>query len=92
MVTSSGLVARCSYLIKGPPGSGKTVLAAHLRRLFSIVKVRQSDYDGNIREFLITPRGIQLSDSFKNAESVMSGYAQRRRLFARLGRIKRKNL
>jgi circadian clock protein KaiC len=46
---------------------------AQLRRMLSVVKVRDSDYDSSIREFVITSQGIRLEDTFGKAKSVMSG-------------------
>jgi len=51
-------------------------LRSQLRRLLSIVKVHESDYDSSIREFSITSRGIVLSDTFESAEALLSGYAR----------------
>ena len=49
---------------------------AHLRRLLSILKVRESSYDSSLREFKITPRGIEVAPTFESAESIMSGVAR----------------
>jgi circadian clock protein KaiC len=51
-------------------------LHAQLHRMLSIIKVRDSDYDSRLREYRITSRGIQLSDTFRDAESVLSGTAK----------------
>jgi circadian clock protein KaiC len=51
---------------------------ARLRRLLSIVKVRESDYDSSIREFSISNNGITLARTFESAEAILSGTAHER--------------
>ena len=51
-------------------------LRSQLHRMLSVIKVRDSDYDTTFREFRITPRGIELADTFESAESVLSGDAK----------------
>ncbi|WP_309139699.1 ATPase domain-containing protein [Siccirubricoccus sp. G192] len=48
------------------------------RRLLSVLKVRDSDFDANLREFAITDRGIVLAGNFEGAEEVLSGFARHR--------------
>lgn len=48
-------------------------LRARLRRLASVLKVREHDYDPRIREFDITDRGIQVGEPLAEAEAVLSG-------------------
>ncbi len=48
-------------------------LNSQIHRLISILKMRESLYDTSIREFEINDSGIQVSDSFKSAEAVLSG-------------------
>jgi circadian clock protein KaiC len=52
-------------------------MEARLYRLLSILKVRDSDYDGAIREFRITGNGIELIDTFEAAEKLMTGTAKK---------------
>jgi circadian clock protein KaiC len=52
---------------------------AHLYRVVSVVKLRDSDYDGAIREFRITDNGIAIADSFSTADQVLSGLARSHR-------------
>ena len=54
------------------------------RRVLSIVKVRDSDFDPNLREFSITDRGITMAGVFEGAEQVLSGFAHDRRTEDRL--------
>ncbi|CAA9545511.1 MAG: Circadian clock protein KaiC [uncultured Thermomicrobiales bacterium] len=58
-------------------------LRSQLHRLISILKVRESDYDTSIREFLITPDGIDVAGSFESAEAVLTGVT--RQVAARSG-------
>lgn len=51
-------------------------LRSQLYRMLSVIKVRDSAYDSSFREFRITSRGIELSDTFQSAESVLSGDAK----------------
>lgn len=48
-------------------------LRSQLKRLISIIKMRDSDYDASIREFKITQRGIQVAESFDSAEAILTG-------------------
>jgi circadian clock protein KaiC len=50
-------------------------LRAHLFRLISILKVRDHAYDGAIREFQITDRGLHVADTFESAEQILTGTA-----------------
>jgi circadian clock protein KaiC len=49
---------------------------ATLRRVLSVMKVRDSGFDPRLREFDITAEGIVLGDGFAGARSVLSGFAQ----------------
>lgn len=46
---------------------------ATIRRVIGILKVRDSDYDGRMREIQITDQGIRLLDTFAADERVLSG-------------------
>jgi circadian clock protein KaiC len=48
-------------------------LRSQIHRLISIMKMRESRYDTSIREFRITDDGVEVADSFKSAESILSG-------------------
>ncbi len=48
---------------------------AQLHRLISILKLRDSAYEGGIREFQITDRGIVVSDTFESVEQMLTGAA-----------------
>ena len=54
-------------------------MRARLYRMLSVLKVRDSEYDGALREYHITDRGVELADSFQSAESILSGRAQPRK-------------
>lgn len=53
-----------------------TELHSQLRRLLSILKTRESDYDPTICEFRITKRGIQVEGPFRGADAVLTGIAR----------------
>jgi circadian clock protein KaiC len=51
-------------------------IRSQLRRLISVVKVRDSDFDSSLREFRITSTGIELAQTFASAEAILSGFPQ----------------
>ena len=51
-------------------------IRSQLRRLISVVKMRDSDFDSSLREFRITGRGFELSQTFHSAEAILSGFPQ----------------
>jgi circadian clock protein KaiC len=51
-------------------------LRSQLYRLISILKVRDRAYDGAIREFRITDRGVIVADTFDSAEQILTGTAR----------------
>jgi circadian clock protein KaiC len=51
-------------------------LRSQLYRLISILKVRDRAYDGAIREFRITDRGVTVADTFDSAEQILTGAAR----------------
>jgi circadian clock protein KaiC len=51
-------------------------IRSQLRRLISVVKVRDSDFDSSLREFHITANGIELAPTFDSAEAILSGFPQ----------------
>ena len=51
---------------------------ARIHRLLSIMKVRGSGFDPQLREFQISDAGIHLTDSFESAEFILSGFATER--------------
>lgn len=53
-------------------------MSARLHRLISVLKLRDSDYDPAIREFLITDEGITVSKTFETAARILSGSAELR--------------
>ena len=48
-------------------------VSSELRRLISIVKQRGSGYDANVRELLITDRGLELAADASTARDILSG-------------------
>ncbi|HEX8437253.1 ATPase domain-containing protein [Archangium sp.] len=53
-------------------------LRSQMYRLLSIMKMRESAYDTSLREFRITPQGIDVADSFASAEAILSGHGRLR--------------
>jgi circadian clock protein KaiC len=51
-------------------------IRSQLRRLISVVKMRDSDFDSSLREFRITATGIELARTFDSAEAILSGFPQ----------------
>ena len=51
-------------------------LNAHLYRLISVMKMRDTGYDTALREFTITDRGIAVESTFDSAEAVLTGIAR----------------
>ncbi len=51
-------------------------IRSQLRRLISVVKVRDSDFNSSLREFRITSTGIELAQTFASAEAILSGFPQ----------------
>ena len=51
-------------------------IRSQLRRLISVVKMRDSDFDLSLREFRITAAGFELAQTFHSAEAIMSGFPQ----------------
>lgn len=51
-------------------------LRSQLYRLISILKVRDRSYEGAIREFQITDRGVVVADTFDSAEQILTGAAR----------------
>jgi circadian clock protein KaiC len=51
-------------------------MRSQLRRLISVVKMRDSDFDPSLREFKITSAGLEVADTFDTAEAVLSGFPQ----------------
>ncbi len=49
---------------------------ARLRRLISILKVRESGYDSSLREFAISNEGIDIAPTFESAEQILTGIAR----------------
>jgi circadian clock protein KaiC len=51
-------------------------IRAQLRRLLSVVKMRDSDFDSSLREFRITAAGIELAGMLLSADAILSGFPQ----------------
>ena len=51
-------------------------LRAELRRVLSVLKIRDSTYDPSLREFVIQDGEVVLTRAFEQIATVMSGSAQ----------------
>ena len=51
-------------------------IRSQLRRLISVIKMRDSDFDSSLREFRITGHGFELAQTFHSAEAILSGFPQ----------------
>jgi circadian clock protein KaiC len=51
-------------------------IRSQLRRLISVVKMRDGDFDSSLREFRITAAGFELAQTFHSAEAILSGFPQ----------------
>lgn len=52
---------------------------ASLSRLISVAKMRNSDYDQHVREFVITKRGVEVGEPLFGLEGSITGVARRAR-------------
>jgi circadian clock protein KaiC len=50
-------------------------LRSRLRRVVSVLKIRESAFDPTIREFIIDETGITVGDAFEDAASILTGVA-----------------
>ena len=51
-------------------------LRGHIHRVMSILKMRDSKYDGDLREFEITDAGIRVLNPMRSAAGLLTGQAQ----------------
>jgi circadian clock protein KaiC len=51
---------------------------ARVRRVISVLKLRDSDFDSSLSEFEITHRGLRMKATLANAEDVLTGAAHER--------------
>ncbi len=47
-----------------------------VRRVISVTKIRDSDFDPFLREFQITPTGIEVGGTFQGYEAVLTGFGR----------------
>jgi len=52
-------------------------LQSEIRRVVSVLKLRDSDFDPRIRELLITGKGLEIGESFGGEEAILTGVARR---------------
>jgi circadian clock protein KaiC len=53
-------------------------LGARLRRLISVLKVRDSQFDGSLHEFVTSDQGLAIEATAESAERIMVGLANLR--------------
>jgi circadian clock protein KaiC len=51
-------------------------IKSELRRLLSVLKMRDGDFDSSLREFRITANGIEPDGRFVSADAILSGFPQ----------------
>ncbi|MDB5394054.1 MAG: Circadian clock protein KaiC [Rhodospirillales bacterium] len=51
-------------------------LHSKLYRLISILKVRDSDFDPRLREFMLSDHGLEIGDCFNNVEALLTGFGR----------------
>jgi circadian clock protein KaiC len=54
-------------------------LNASVKRIISVMKLRDSDFDAHLYECEITHKGLRVSDSLANAEALLTGVAHERK-------------
>lgn len=57
-------------------------LNGQIRRILSITKIRDSDFDPFLHEFEITPNGIEVRGTFVGVEAMLSGHGRAPRVIA----------
>ncbi|SEO45886.1 KaiC protein [Halogranum amylolyticum] len=82
-VLNGGYLEGDAYLIRGEPGTGKTLLGLHflrhlerrgeMRKAIGVLKKRTSDYERQLREFSITEHGIAVGESLSGLRDVLTG-------------------
>jgi circadian clock protein KaiC len=71
-----------SSLLEGLILMRYTELDGRIRRVVSVTKIRDSRFDPSLREFEITPRGIEVGDFLHGVEAALSGFAREPRVVA----------
>jgi circadian clock protein KaiC len=51
-------------------------MRSQVHRVVSVLKLRDSEFDPRIREFLITSRGLDIGESFGGQEAILTGVAR----------------
>ncbi|MEW6269117.1 MAG: ATPase domain-containing protein [Thermodesulfobacteriota bacterium] len=74
--TIEGTVISVSALVENVILMRYFEYAGEVRRLISIVKLRESDFDAAIREFRITQQGIVVGDKFSSVSQLLLGQPQ----------------
>jgi circadian clock protein KaiC len=69
-----------SALLEGLILMRYTELEGRIRRVISVTKIRDSAFDPSLREFDITPRGIEIGEPLHGIEAALSGFAREPRV------------
>lgn len=69
-----------SSLLEGLILMRYTELEGSIRRVVSVTKIRDSGFDPSLREFNVTPRGIEIGDPIQGIEAALSGFAREPRV------------
>jgi len=69
-----------SSLLEGLILMRYTELDGRIRRVVSVTKIRDSGFDPSLREFEITPRGIEIGEPIHGVEAALSGFAREPKL------------
>jgi circadian clock protein KaiC len=71
-----------SSLLEGLILMRYTELDGAIRRVVSVTKIRDSGFDPSVRQFNMTPRGIEIGDPIHGVEAALSGFAREPRVVA----------
>jgi circadian clock protein KaiC len=85
--TASELPARgLSSLLEGLVVMRYTEIDGTIRRVVSVTKIRDSAFDPRVRQFELTPRGIEIGEPVHGVEAALSGFAREPRAVAKQDR------
>lgn len=80
-----------SSLLEGLILMRYTELDGRIRRIVSVTKIRESAFDPRLREFDITPHGIEIGGTLHGVEAALSGFAREPKAPASSRRRRRKS-
>lgn len=65
------------YIVESVIALRMVEIDSQLKRLISIMKMQESDYDRSIRQFDVTSRGFEIGEPFGGTEALLSGRGHR---------------